>query len=564
VPRGRSNTALVDAGFTVVDVETTGLSPAHDRVIEIAAVRLRGGQVVDRFHSLVNPGTGVPPEITNLTGLTAGSLAGQPAFGQIADAILDFAGRDVLVAHNAPFDYGFLREEMRRVGYQFTARTLCTARLGRLLIPGIRRASLDALLSALGLPSRTRHRANGDAALTAEAFVKLLALAEGTGISTLAGLLQMQTARGKLRAAAVTAGIRQLPNAPGVYCFRNGTGQVVYVGKANNLRRRVQSHFRPGAEEPHRLRNVLPTVESVDHIETGSELEALLLESRLIKQYLPSGNQAQRDYHQYPYLRLDTQSSFPRLTVTRSISADQATYYGPFRRARPVGAAVEELVDHFKLPRCQAPIIPGQTPMCIYGQMGRCLAPCSAAVSTEQYRVVIREVQQFLAGDDDGVVTYLEQRRDAAAETLRFEEAAELRDAADELRLVFGAQRQLSAAVHQCHVVVVATSTQPGAVELFAIRGGLLAAQRRYAPAASADEDLTPWLAQVYATAGCTSTTSVRNDQLDEIHIVASWLRREREHHRRVLIDPASPASMAVELATAIAGFDLLTASATR
>lgn len=550
---------LAEAPFVVVDVETTGLSPAHNRVIEACAVRVRDGILGERFHALVDHGDSLPPDIVRLTGITRAMLDGQPSFGDIAAALADFLGSDALVAHNATFDYSFLREEFRRSGIAYAATTLCTARLGRRLLPGLRRANLDALLLALELPGRSGHRAEQDAAATGAAFLKLLALAVDAGAATLTQLVRLQAGGGSQRTADLAARVRQLPAAPGVYCFRNGDGQVVYVGKATNLKRRVQSHFRAGAREPHRLRRVLSSVETIDHIETGSELEALLLESRLIKQYLPAGNQAQRDYHQYPYLRLSTDEPFPRLSVTRAITADSATYYGPFRRANPVQSAVVVLQERFHLPRCTGPIIPGETPMCIYGQMGRCLAPCAGGAGAAAYGAAVNDLKGFLSGGDGALIRHLEERRDDMADALRFEEAAELRDAADELRLLFGAQWRLSTALHDCHAVILATSLEAGAVEVFAIRGGLLIAQRRLRPGDLPLELLERWLSDLYGVTPPATGSHVRNDQLDELHIIAGWLRREGGRHLTIPIVPAHAVAAAAPLAEAMLGFDLLT-----
>lgn len=552
---------LAETQFVVLDVETTGLSPLHNRVIEVCAVRVRQGAIGARFQTLVDPGTSVPPDIVRLTGITRAMLDGQPSFGAIAPALAEFLGGDPVIAHNAAFDYGFLREEFRRSNRQFTATTLCTARLGRSLLPGLRRANLDALLLALDIPARAGHRAEHDASATAAAFLNLLDRAERAGARTLTQLVRLQAGGSSARAADLAACVRQLPAAPGVYCFRNADGQVVYVGKATNLRRRVQSHFRAGTREPHRLRRVLPTVVAIDHIDTGSELEALLLESRLIKEYLPSGNQAQRDYHQYPYLRLSTEEACPRLSVTRTIAGDGATYYGPFRRANPVQAAVGVLQDRFHLPRCEGPIIPGQTPMCIYGQMGRCLAPCSTTANAARYSEVIEEVKAFLAAGDGSLIQHLEERRDRLAEALRFEEAAEVRDAADELRLLFGAQWRLSTALHDCHAIIIAPSLEAGAVELFAIRGGLLLTQRRMRPGELTTAALGNWLADLYAGSAPAGGSHVRNDQLDELHIIAGWLRREGGRHLTIPIVPEHAADVAGPLADAMLGFDLLTLS---
>ncbi|MCL4508901.1 MAG: exonuclease domain-containing protein [Chloroflexi bacterium] len=554
--RGCDRRSSIIESVIILDVETTGLSPLHDSLIEVCALRCGPSGIVDTYSSLVNPQVGLPPEITRLTGITLDQVATAPRFAEIAPELFSFLGDAVLVAHNAVFDYGFLREEFRRIGISYRATTLCVARLARRLLPLLPSAALDRVAAHLEISVAEKHRAAADAHTTYAALLALSDIARDQGVR---GLVRLQYQRTGKRDRDLLAQIRQLPKAPGVYLLRDASGHLVYVGKAVNLRRRVQSHFRPGVREPYRLRRVLSNVQTIEHIETGSELEALLLESRLIKQLLPAGNQAQRDYQQYPYLRLSTQDRFPRLDVTRQVQADGATYYGPFRRATLVQSVVEQLQKRLRLPRCTGPIIPGETPLCVYGQMGRCLAPCVGEASEGDYAQAIHTIQDLLSGKTARLIEELEKERDTLAENLEFEEAAALRDAAHELERVFHAQHELSSTIAECHVVILTRARLPGCVALFAIQEGLLRAHREVRPGNDSVTSLETWLDQVYVPEERTAQSFVSNDQLDELHIITSWLRHNVEHFRTVVIDPAHSRNAATSLYRAIEAFDLFT-----
>ncbi len=551
-----------DAEYMVVDVETTGLSPLHDRIIEVAVLRIRNQAVVDQFHTLINPGVSLPPDIIRLTGIRPADVMQAPLFADVAPALAKFLGQATLVAHNASFDYGFVREELRRAGIAYPCRTLCTMQLARRLIPQQRRYNLGAVVAALGISVEGKHRAFADVEATCQVFLSLLDRADPQQQLTKAAFLRLQ--RGSSHDAganSLAAQARELPVAPGVYLFRNKTGEVVYAGKARQLRKRVQSHFRPGADEPYRLRQVLQSVVTVEGIETGSELEALLLESRLIKQFLPQGNTMQRDYAQYAYIRLSTSERFPRLSVTRELLTDGSEYFGPFRRASTAEMAIAQLKTHFRLPTCTGDIEPGKTLLCVYGQMARCMAPCVRRVDDVGYARAIAGVRSFLNGSSD-LIALLDHQRDALADQLRFEEAAAIRDAADDLRPVFAMQRRLSFALDQSFVVAITASTEPGHLEVFAIRAGLLAAHLRLASTVTDEAALGEWLVAHYTFAPPTGGSFVHNHELDELAIVDQWLKRGREPRVVVAIEPNQPSLAAPAIAHAIAHFAELSSSA--
>lgn len=550
---GEAPLELLGHEFVVVDVETTGLSPYHDSIIEIGAAHLTNGEITATFHSLVDPGVPLPQFVSTLTGVGDDDLRGQPRLGDVADAFLEFLGDRIFVAHNANFDYNFIRQGLRRYDRQYRATTLCTMLLSRQLYPRNRRAGLDAMLAHCGIsvPSDAgaRHRAMYDVRATALLFCHLARVAQQQGTASLGQLRAAQREPPWSRKNGDTALARDLPSTPGVYLMRDANGQILYIGKAKDLRKRVQSHLRPADPSQPKLKRTLPQVAAIDVVQTGSELEALLLESRLIKRYLPTANIALRDYERYPFIRLDLNEPFPRPSLTRYPKPDGAAYYGPFNRAGPVHTVVELVHDVFKLARCSADIVPGVTPPCLYGQIGRCSMPCTGAVSQETYRAQVAEAARFLDGSDRSVIAELERRRDALAEELRFEEAAELRDRIAELDHVFGSQQRLHFAVSEHNLVVVAPSTDPRAVELFCIRAGRLGGREKLVVEGAQPAQIERLIRATYdglgpATAGL---DVIGKEEVDELHIISAWLKHNTERHRRVpvAIPLADPPALA-------------------
>ena len=273
-----------------VDLETTGGMAGRHRVIEVGIVLLDGGVVVERWSSLVNPGLRIPPSIEGFTGITSAMVADAPSFDELRAEVRRRLDGRLFVAHNARFDYGFLRSEFRRCGERFAAPVLCTVRLSRALFREHARHNLDALIERHGLDCLQRHRALGDAAV----LPPLLAACERA-----AGSARMQEA-----AVAMLGESRlppqlppdladDLPEGPGVYLFRGEGGALLYVGKSRNLRSRVIGHF-AGEHRSGKEARLTRLVRAVEWQETGGELGALLLESRLVKELAPSANRRLR------------------------------------------------------------------------------------------------------------------------------------------------------------------------------------------------------------------------------------------------------------------------------
>jgi DNA polymerase III subunit epsilon len=281
---------LLDAPLAIVDLETTGAHPVHDRVTEVAVIEVDAGEVTGEWSTLVNPECAIPGAIQALTGITNDMVAGAPTFGRLADDLHERLAGRVLVAHNARFDYGFLRQEFARAGLEFRAKTLCTVKLSRRLYPEHARHNLDSLIARHGLACRARHRALGDA----EAVWQFLRVAAGErGEEMLAVAARQVAKQPSLPACLDRAMVDTIPEAPGVYLLYGETGNPLYVGKSKSMRSRVLAHFADDLRSSREMQ-LAREVRHVEFERTAGELGALLREAELVKALLPVYNRRRR------------------------------------------------------------------------------------------------------------------------------------------------------------------------------------------------------------------------------------------------------------------------------
>jgi DNA polymerase III subunit epsilon len=284
-----ANLSFSKGTFAIVDTETTGTSPAYNRVIEIAIVRVEAGKVVETFQSLVNPECEIEPIIESVTGISSAELSTSPRFEDVADQVTDLLQGAIFIAHNVRFDYGFIRNEFKRLNRKFSARCLCTVTLSRKLYPNFAHHDLSSLVERYGLACEQRHRALPDA-MAAFEFMRYIRRQEGEerlnwGIQVaMEGAVPRQLDRET---------IRSLPDSPGVYLFYGPKNELLYVGKSKNIRRRVVSHFSLSPASGREL-SICGQTHAVEARTTAGELGALLLESRLIKDLQPIHNRLAR------------------------------------------------------------------------------------------------------------------------------------------------------------------------------------------------------------------------------------------------------------------------------
>ena len=354
-----------------VDLETTGGHAARDRIIEAGIVLLEDGKVVEEYSTLVNPGSRIPYAIQQFTGISEAMVADAPPFEAVADEIESRLAGRLFVAHNARFDYGFLRNEFRRIERRFRAPVLCTVRLSRAMTPDERGHSLDAVMQRHGIACDARHRALGDAKVLAD-FLRIAR--ERWPAEQLDPIVKKLTGTSRLPPQLDAALADELPEAPGVYLFFGEDGALLYVGKAKNLANRVTSHF---ANARAKLEQQLTRlVYRIEWIETAGEFGALVTEARLIKTRKPVFNRKLRGSSELWAIALRDDSAMPlaRIAMLDTLD-DPGASYGMFRRRSDAERALEGLLREHQL--CAKWLgLEESEGSCIGFQLGRCRGVC--------------------------------------------------------------------------------------------------------------------------------------------------------------------------------------------
>jgi len=521
-------TPLSEVTFVVVDLETTGGTPAECGITEIGAVKVRGGQVLGELQTLVDPGGPVPPFIQVLTGITSTMLVGAPPIEEVLPAFLEFARGSVLVAHNAPFDVGFLRAAAARTGHPWPGhRVVDTVRLARRVVtrdeaPNHKLSTLAALFGAAVTPT---HRALDDARATVDVLHALLARLGPLGVTHLEDLatatdpVPPEVRRKRTLADAV-------PDAPGVYLFRGPNDEVLYVGTSTtSLRTRVRSYF-TSSEKRGRIQEMVRIAERVDPVVCATPLEARVRELRLIAEHAPRYNRRSRFPERMPWVRL-TSEPYPRLSVVRDVRDEPgAAYIGPFASQRSAQLALEALQETFAIRQCtrRLPLVPTSgASACALADMGRCAAPCTSGPDATGYEEVVARVRAAMLGDPAPVVAAHAERIETLVAQQRFEEAATVRDRLGAF-LRGAARAQRSAPVARCPEIVAACRTDEGGWEVALVRHGRLAATGR----TDRRTDPRPTIATLRQTAEhvAAPVAPASAAHPEETDLVLDWLER--------------------------------------
>ncbi|HTY73174.1 MAG TPA: DEDD exonuclease domain-containing protein [Actinomycetes bacterium] len=515
-------TPLREVTFVVVDLETTGGSAQDCEITEIGAVKVRAGRVLGEFQTLVRPNAPIPPFISVLTGITDGMVASAPTVGAVLPAFLEFAKGAVLVAHNAPFDVGFLREAAGRCGLAWpTWGVLDTARLARRVlahddVPDCKLATLARYFRATTAPE---HRALSDARATVDVLHGLI---ERVGTEGVASLEELST-----YSSRVPAAVRRkrhlaegLPHAPGVYLFEDGRGRVLYVGKSVDVAARVRTYF-TAAETRARMAEMVRLAERVRHVPCPTTLEAEVRELRLIGEHKPPYNRRSRFPERALWLKL-TVEAFPRLSIVRAVRDDGATYLGPFGSRRAAEDAMTAVHEAVPLRQCSGRLSPRRrVSPCALAEMGRCGAPCAGRETPEAYAAHVALVRSAMLADATPLVRGIERRIGLLSDAQRFEDAAAHRDRLAAFLRAAGRMHRY-AGVSACAELLAARPRPDGGWELALVRHGRLAGTS-VVPRAVAP---LPWIDALVATgeqvgAGVGPTSAGSAEELD---CVLRWL----------------------------------------
>lgn len=544
-------TPLQDVTFVVVDLETTGGSPATAGITEIGAVKVRGGEVLGEFQTLVNPGTPVPAFIARLTGITTAMVATAPPIAAVLPAFLEFARGAVLVAHNAPFDIGFLKSAARDAGYEWPGnQVLDTVPLARRLVtrdeaPNHKLSTLAALFHATVTPE---HRALADARATVDVLHALLERLAPFGVTHLEDLA---TATDPVppdvrRKRTLADG---LPDAPGVYLFRGPGEEVLYVGTSTSIRRRVRSYF-TAAEKRGRMTEMVRIAHAVTPVVCATVLEAQVRELRLIAEHSPRYNRRSKFPERMSWVRLTTEHH-PRLSIVQDVRAD-AAHIGPFSSRRQAQLAVDAVHEALPLRQCtpRLPLVPAPAASaCALAEMGRCAAPCTTPQDTLGYPAVVGRARETLLADPRDVVEPLTARIAALAAQERYEQAAEVTARLEAFLLGAGRAQRLGP-LAACAELVAAKPTGDGGWEIVVVRHARLAATGVSAPAA----DPWPMVEALVATAETVAAPVAPSPACHphEAELVLAWLEQPGVR----LVDVSHPLAWPVRSARAYADRD--------
>jgi DNA polymerase III subunit epsilon len=517
-------TPLHAVTFCVVDLETTGGSPVTCRITEVGALRLRGGECLGTFETLVNPGVPIPPSITYLTGITEAMVLPAPPIEEVLPAFLEFANGAVLVGHNLRFDVAFLDAALIAAGYpRLGHRTVDTCALARRLVRDeVPNCRLGTLATHLRLPHRPTHRAFDDAAATADLFHLLLERAAGLGVMGLDDLVGLPKMGAHPQAGKLKLTVR-LPRSTGVYVFRDARGRPLYVGKAANLRARVRSYF--SSDDRRKIGPLLRETAGLDHVVCHHGLEAAVVERRLIRRLAPRYNRQGRR-PAATFLKFTLNEPYPRLSVVRSAAEDGALYLGPLPTPRLARLAAEAIESVIPIRRCATRLRlqadrarPVRAAPCAPAQLGVSICPCAGAVTVDEYRALVELTVEALTENAELLLGPLRTRIEGLARVERYEQAADVRDRADALGAALRRQRRLRQLEASGRVVL---EVPGGGVELD--RGVLV---RAWGAAAS-----PPRPVDLLAT-----PPEQPADVADEVLLVGAWLDANAQRVRLLDVD---------------------------
>lgn len=499
-------TPLSDATFCAVDLETTGGSATDDRITEIGAIKMRRGETLGTFHTLVDPGRPVPAFIRLLTGISPEMLHRAPPIEAVLPSFLEFTRATVLVAHNARFDVSFLDAALRRASYQaLDLRVIDTALLARKILSGeVPNHKLATLARHLRCAHQPEHRAFADALAAADLLHHLIERVAGFGITTLEELVATSSTRLDGSFAKISLA-EHLPRGAGVYRFLGPTGDTLYVGVATDIRTRVRSYFY--GDHRRGIRNLLKETQSIAAEPHACSLEAEVAEARAIVREAPPYNRSGKRLVRW-YVKFSVTPQAAKVAPCRVPTAGAGIYLGPVTSARDARNLIDALRDAFALHRCPEP---ARCHNCVYEQLGTC-----AGRARRRQRAAVRAAASALVCDLASVSNALLDRLELLAAASRFEEAEELRRRAAALERAVQRTAEVRALLDAGEIVVAVDE------RVLLVRDAQLAAATDRVPGGDA---------RVIESLRCEARfVPVGRFVPGEVHreagVISSWLRR--------------------------------------
>ena len=320
---------------------------------------------------------------------------------------------------------------------------------------------------------------------------------------------------------------KNVPREPGVYLFKDRSGKVLYIGKAKNLNKRIHSYFSKGKDHPYKLSLILTNADTIEHIITATEKEALILEGNLIKRYRPRYNVILKDDANYPLLKLDINNRYPRLTIVRRMKNDGDLYFGPFTSASAVRSTLRLIGPVFPLRKCKTKGILKRSRPCLNYQLGRCLAPCCLDVRVEDYQEIVDQVKLFLEGRSKELISQLREIMQKASRELNFEKAARVRDQIRAVEKTVERQAVVSTEMKDQDVIGLSRSGKEAGIVILFVRSGYMVGSRNYSIHCewqNTSEPLEAFLKQYYRDKGFIPSEIILSDAIDDKRLISEWL----------------------------------------
>lgn len=524
-------TPLHEVTFVIVDLETTGTQAGKSEITEIGAVKTRGGEILGEFQSLVKPEESViSPFVARLTGITHAMVDDAPSIRSVLPSFLEFSVGAVLVAHNAPFDIGFLRSACEKLDYHWPQPTvLDTVTLSRRVVgrDEVRNHKLSTLAAHFGTEVSPDHRALSDAKATGEVLHRVLERFGGYDITTLEELATVRQA-GWSKRQAKSHLAKGVPAEPGVYMFLDGTRRVLYIGKSGNMARRVRGYFN-ASENRGRMAEMITAAQEVSCLPCAHALEAEVREIRLIGELAPPYNRRSKNPDRNSWIVLSDEA-YPRLSVVRSNTAlerSPVAPLGPFR-SRKSAQTVKELLDTlYPVKRCTAKITAANIDShraCVSSQVGQCGGPCAGVTDRQAYLADLAELSAVMTGDFSSLRRLCTQRMSRLATEARYETAAEVRDAMRSALSTAARAESVRSLRDIPEILAYAPGSESG-LDLAVIRHGKLAAASHTRGSGGIEEAFAAIRATAEWVPAPGSLPATSDSLAEETRLISVWLQ---------------------------------------
>jgi DNA polymerase-3 subunit epsilon len=542
---------LDETCFTVVAVKTLNDSQANAEVVEVACVKIRNLRITERYHTLLNPGVLLPEEFTRQTGIYPADVFEQPVLETQLPEISRFIDRDMIIWSHLPRNGNALYRYFRLT--QPEEKELFLRTLAEQALPDLSRHTLLALADYYRLPERNPVRAAVAAETAAELFRRLLETLQAEhDIETIVDLLafcpapKKDTRRSRRNLPFDRERLKHYPTTPGVYFMKNRLGEILYVGKAKNLRSRLRSYFQNQAKLAPKIAAMMKQVAMIDVIRVGSELEALLLEARLIKLHRPFFNKKVKEYQGMVFMKVSLNEPWPWVSVAIETDDPGAAYFGPFPRKTGLEHRLEILNRIFKLRSCTDSVFrEHRESPCMQFHLGLCNGPCAGRIGQEEYRDSVDDFIAYLEQRPSRAIEHLISKRDAYTEELMFEKAALVHAQLEALEQLQFRSYGFIRAIEEHNCLIVLPDAEPDAIRLLSVLQGQPYEWRSFRPRLDSVSELETLIRTLFekqpTSPDSGRATTIPKVLFEEARLLSTWLAQNSDEGHAIYLKHKTP-----------------------